>query len=78
MAMTTPDTHTIDQLQAIKESVANTGAKFVVVQNSNVKYIESTGELNYYINKNGLTIARFELWNNIIHYIFVRSVRGGD
>ena len=54
MAMTTPDTHTIDQLQAIKESVANTGAKFVVVQNSNVKYIDSTGELNYYINKNGL------------------------
>lgn len=78
MAITTPDTDTIDQLHAIKESVANTGAKFVVVHNSNVKYIDSTGELNYYINKNGLTIDRFELWNNIIHYIFVRSVRGGD
>lgn len=78
MAITTPDEHTIEQLEAIKKSVADTGAKFILVENNCVKYIDSTGELNYYINKNGLTIDRWELWNNIIHYIFVRSVRGGD
>ena len=62
MAITTPDTHTIDQLEAIKKSVnifTRSSEKFVVVQNSNVKFINSLVELNYWITKNGLTIDRF-------------------
>jgi len=78
MALTTPDEHTMNQLDQLKQSVANTGATFIACENGKVKYFDSIAKLSYYINKNDKVIDSVELWNNIIHYVFIRTVRGGD
>lgn len=78
MALTTQDDHTIKQLYQLKQSVAKTGATFIVCENGKVKYFDSIAMLSYYIIKNDKVIDSVELWNNIIHYVFIRTVRGGD
>ena len=65
-------------LSELRESVAKTGAKFLVCRNNKPMYIDSIKELQDYIKANDLYIYEFELGNNIIHYVFVRGERGGD
>jgi hypothetical protein len=65
-------------LSELRTSVAKTGAKFLVCRNSKPMYIDSIKELQDYLKANDLYIYEFELWNNIIHYVFVRGERGGD
>lgn len=65
-------------LSELRTSVAKTGAKFLVCRNGKPLYIDSIKELQDYLKANDLFIYEFELWNNIIHYVFVRGERGGD
>ncbi len=65
-------------LSELRTSVAKTGAKFLVCRNGKPMYIDSIKELQDYLKANDLYIYEFELWNNIIHYVFVRGERGGD
>ena len=65
-------------LSELRTSVAKTGAKFLVCRNGKPLYIDSVKELQDYLKANDLFIYEFELWNNIIHYVFVRGERGGD
>jgi len=65
-------------LSELTQSVGKTGRGFVVVYNNSPKYIDSISELRDWLQKHGLHIHSFENWNNIIHYVFVRSERGGD
>lgn len=62
----------------LKQLVASSGRGFVVVQNNNVMYIDSTGELQRYLLKHNLHVQSIENYNNIIHYVFVREERAGD
>jgi len=62
----------------LKQLVASSGRGFVVVQNNNVIYIDSTGELQRYLLKHNLHVQSIENYNNIIHYVFVREERAGD
>jgi len=62
----------------LKQLVASSGRGFVVVQNNNVIYIDSTGELQRYLLKHNLHVQSIENFNNIIHYVFVREERAGD
>ena len=65
-------------LSELVQSVGKTGRGFVVIHKNSPKYIDSTGELRDWLHRNGLNIYHFENWNNVIHYVFVRSERGGD
>ena len=65
-------------LSELRTSVAKTGAKFLVCRNGKTLYIDSIKGLQDYLKANDLYIYEFELWNNIIHYVFVRGERGGD
>jgi hypothetical protein len=65
-------------LSELRTSVAKTGAKFLVCRNGKPLYIDSIKGLQDYLKANDLFIYEFELWNNIIHYVFVRGERGGD
>lgn len=65
-------------LSELVQSVGETGRGFVVIHKNNPKYIDSTGELRDWLHRHGLYIHHFENWNNVIHYVFVRSERGGD
>ena len=65
-------------LSELRTSVAKTGAKFLVCRNGKPMYIDSIKELKDYLKANDLYIYEFELWNDIIHYVFVRGERGGD
>lgn len=65
-------------LSELRMSVGKTGAKFIVCRNGTPLYIDSIKELQDYLKANDLFIYEFELWNNIIHYVFVRGERGGD
>lgn len=62
----------------LKQLVASSGRGFVVVQNNNVIYIDSTGELQRYLLKHNLHVQSIENYNNIVHYVFVREERAGD
>lgn len=62
----------------LKQLVASSGRGFVVVQNNNVMYIDSTGELQRYLLKHNLHVQSIENYNNVIHYVFVREERAGD
>lgn len=62
----------------LKQLVASSGRGFVVVQNNNVIYIDSTGELQRYLLKHNLHVQSIENYNNVIHYVFVREERAGD
>jgi len=62
----------------LKQLVASSGRGFVVVQNNNVIYIDSTGELQRYLLKHNLHVQSIENYNNLIHYVFVREERAGD
>ncbi len=65
-------------LSELRTSVAKTGAKFLVCRNGKPLYIDSIKGLQDYLKANDLYIYEFELWHNIIHYVFVRGERGGD
>lgn len=65
-------------LSELVQSVGKTGRGFVVIHKNSPKYIDGTGELRDWLHKHGLYIYHFENWNNVIHYVFVRSERGGD
>jgi len=65
-------------LSELVQSVGETGRVFVVIHKNSPKYIDSTGELRDWLHRHGLNIHHFENWNNVIHYVFVRSERGGD
>ena len=65
-------------LSELRSSVAKTGAKFIVARNGKPIYIDSIKDLRDYLRANDLYIYEFELWNNVIHYVFVRAERGGD
>jgi len=62
----------------LKQLVASSGRGFVVVQNNNVIYIDSTGELQRYLLKHNLHVQSIENYNNLIHYVFVHEERAGD
>ena len=62
----------------LKQLVASSGRGFVVVQNNNIIYIDSTGELQRYLLKHNLHVQSIENYNNLIHYVFVREERAGD
>tara|TARA_R100000988_G_C3945038_1_gene138190 strand:- start:457 stop:693 length:237 start_codon:yes stop_codon:yes gene_type:complete len=65
-------------LSELKQSVGETGRGFVVIYKQNPKYVDSISELRDWLQKNGLYIHSFDNYNNVIHYVFVRSERGGD
>lgn len=73
-------TATLDDymLSELRTSVGKTGAKFLVCRNGKPLFIDSIKGLQDYLKANDLFIYEFELWNNIIHYVFVRGERGGD
>ena len=65
-------------LSVLRESVSKTGKGFVVIRNASPMYIDSIKELHDYLKANNCFIYNFENWGDIIHYVFVRSERGGD
>ena len=61
----------------LSDSVGDTGRGFIVFYKENPKYIDSISELRDWLRRHGLFVETFE-FTGIIHYVFVKSERGGD
>lgn len=65
-------------LSELRDSVGATGRGFMVIHNEKPRYIDSIKELKDWLKANQLFIFDFENWRGVIHYVHVRSERGGD
>tara|TARA_R100001163_G_scaffold28179_1_gene22671 strand:- start:4324 stop:4560 length:237 start_codon:yes stop_codon:yes gene_type:complete len=67
-----------EMLTSLAKSVGDTGKGFVVIYKNSPKYIDSISELRNWLRKNGLYIHEYQMFHDMLHFVFVRSERGGD